>query len=78
VTLPDDHNGRVKEAIVREWDHWIRTQPLERNASSRDARKFFLELRAGRSPTLLDFRSDSQDRWKVVYGWLLDERRVSD
>jgi hypothetical protein len=76
VTTPNRYNA--KKAIVREWDDWIRTQQLEGIASGRDARKFFLELKAGRSPTLLDFRSASQDKWQVVHGWLLDEQRVSD
>jgi hypothetical protein len=70
--------GQTKSAIVREWDDWIRTQPLEGNATARDARKFFLELKAKRFPTLLDFRSGSADKWQVVHGWLIDERGVSD
>jgi hypothetical protein len=77
MTLPDRF-GQAKVAIVREWDDWIRTQPLEGTATGRDALKFFLELKAGRSPTLLDYRSTSQDKWQVVHSWLLDERRVSD
>jgi len=48
VTTPNRYNA--KKAIVREWDDWIRTQTLEGIASGRDARKFFLELKAGRSP----------------------------
>jgi hypothetical protein len=78
MTPPRRYNSRPKDAIVREWDEWIRTQPLEGIATGRDALKFFLELKAGRSPTLLDFRSDSRDKWQVVHGWLLDEQRVSD
>jgi hypothetical protein len=78
VTSPRDHVGQAKEAIVREWDAWIRTQLLNGIASTRDARRFFLELKAGRSPTLLDFRSDAQDKWRVVRDWLLDEQRFAD
>lgn len=77
MTSPNDHL-EAKQAIVREWDDWIRTQPLDGIASGRDARKFFVELQAGRSPTLLDFRSDSQDKWQVVHDWLLTEHRFSD
>lgn len=76
---PRDHlAGEARQAIVREWDDWIKTQPLEGNATERDARKFFLELKAKRFPTLLDFRSDSDDKWQVVHGWLIDERGVSE
>jgi hypothetical protein len=70
--------GQKKRAVVREWDDWIKTQPLDGNATVRDARKFFLELKAKRFPTLLDFRSGSADKWQLVHGWLIDERRVSD
>lgn len=78
MTSPSDHVGQAREAIVREWDDWVRTQPLDGMASRRDARRFFLELKAGRSPTLLNFPSDSQDKWQVIHDWLLDERRFSD
>jgi hypothetical protein len=70
--------GQKKRAVVREWDDWIKTQPLDGNATVRDARKFFLELKAKHFPTLLDFRSGSADKWQLVHGWLIDERRVSD
>jgi hypothetical protein len=78
VTPGDFSAGQTKHAIVQEWDLWIKTQPLAGNATARDARKFFLELKAKRFPTLLDFRSGSADKWQVVHGWLMDERRVSD
>ncbi|MCA6110461.1 hypothetical protein J6497_24975 [Bradyrhizobium sp. CNPSo 4026] len=78
MTPRDLPAGQTKHAIVREWDLWTKTQPLEGKATARDARKFFLELKAKRFPTLLDFRSGSADKWQVVHGWLIDERGVSD
>jgi hypothetical protein len=72
------NRSREKQAILREWDLWIQTQPLQRNATERDARKFFLQLRAKYSPTPLDFPASGQDRWQIVHGWLVDARRLAD
>ena len=68
---------QAKQAVVHEWDDWVRTQPIEGIAIGRDAFKFFLELRA-KDSALLHFESDSQDKWQVVHGWLLDQWRVAD
>ena len=62
---PADEN-REKQTILREWDFWTQTQPLQRNATGRDARKFFLQLRARRSPTPVDFLAHGQDKWQIV------------
>lgn len=68
---------REKQTILREWDVWIQKQPLRRKATGRDARKFFLQLRARRSPTPLDFLAHGQDKWQIVHGWLVDARRLA-
>ena len=72
---PADEN-REKQTILREWDLWTQTQPLQRNATGRDARKFFLQLRARRSPTPVDFLAHGQDKWQIVHDWLVDARRL--
>ncbi len=66
----------AKRLIVREWDRWIQTQPIDSGcASARDSLKFFVELQDTR-PALLDFISRGRDKWRVVHGWLLSQRRV--
>jgi hypothetical protein len=72
---PADEN-REKQTVLREWDLWTQTQPLQRNATGRDARKFFLQLRARRSPTPVDFLAHGQDKWQIVHNWLVDARRL--
>ena len=72
------HHREASQAIVREWDHWIRTQPLAGKACARDARRFFLEIKARREPTLLDFRSGADDKWQIVHQWLMAERLISN
>ncbi|HEY0852877.1 MAG TPA: hypothetical protein VGD96_23395 [Bradyrhizobium sp.] len=72
---PGDES-REKQAVLREWDLWIQTQPLQRSATGRDARKFFLQLRARRPPGPLDFPARGQDKWQIVRGWLLDAQRL--
>jgi hypothetical protein len=68
----------AKPLIIREWDRWIQTQPIDpQTAIAGDSFKFFLELQEARSP-LLDFRPRGQDKWQIVYGWLVRERRVSN
>jgi hypothetical protein len=68
----------VKPLIIREWDRWVQAQPISpETASARDSYKFFLELKEARSP-LLDFPPRGQDKWQIVYGWLLSEGRVSE
>jgi hypothetical protein len=66
----------AKRLIIREWDRWVRRQPIDSTgASGRDSLKFFLELQDARSP-LLDFQTRSRDKWQVVHAWLLEARRV--
>ena len=72
---PADENIE-KQTILREWDLWTQTQPLQRNATGRDARKFFLQLRARRSPNPVDLLAHGQDKWQVIHDWLVDERRL--
>jgi hypothetical protein len=69
--------SREKQSILREWDLWIRTQPLQGNATWRDARNFFLHLEARPSPAPLDFATRGHDKWKVVHGWLVDAGRLA-
>jgi len=67
-----------KDLILREWDHWLQTQPIDPHAATaRDSLKFFCELQDQRSP-LLEFRSGGRDKWQVIHAWLLGEGRVSD
>jgi hypothetical protein len=67
-----------KSLILREWDSWIQTHPVDPPApTARDALKFFYELQDRRSP-LLEFRPGRGDKWQLIHGWLLNERRVTD
>ena len=66
----------AKQLIIREWDRWVQTQPIDSGgATGRDSLKFFLELQDARSP-LLDFQTRGRDKWQVVHAWLLSARRV--
>jgi hypothetical protein len=66
----------AKQLIIREWDRWVQTQPIDSGgATGRDSLKFFLELKDARSP-LLDFQTRGRDKWQVVHGWLLSARRL--
>ena len=67
---------KAKRLIIREWDRWVQTQPIDAaGASGRDSLKFFLELQDARS-VLLDFQTRGRDKWQVVRAWLLDARRL--
>jgi hypothetical protein len=68
--------AEAKQAILKEWDHWIKTQPGQTTPTGRDAFKFFLELRSANS-VLLNFGS-VEDKWQVIHGWLLSADRVTD
>ena len=66
----------AKPLIIREWDRWVQTQPIDSGgATGRDSLKFFLELQDARS-ALLDFQARGRDKWQVVHAWLLDAGRV--
>jgi hypothetical protein len=69
--------SRERQSILREWDLGIRTQPLQGNATWRDARNFLLHLEARPSPASLDFATRGHDKWKVVQGWLVDAGRLA-
>jgi hypothetical protein len=64
----------AKLLIVREWDHWLRTQSINPDhASGRDTLKFYFELQDTKS-SLLDFQSRGRDKWHIINGWLLREQ----
>jgi hypothetical protein len=69
--------SRERQAILREWDLWIQTQPLQGNATWRDARNFFLHREARPSPASPDLSTRGHDKWKVVHGWLVDAGRLA-
>lgn len=68
----EERNAGARRAIVREWDSWA-AKNIE------DAKGnpiiFFTYLQRERSD-LLDFNSGGADKWQIVHGWLLSERRV--
>lgn len=67
---------KAKRLIIREWDRWVQTQPIDSGgATGRDSLKFFMELQDARS-AILDFRTRGRDKWQIVYAWLLDARRL--
>jgi hypothetical protein len=70
--------SRERQAILREWDLWIQTQPFQENATWRDARNFFLHLEARPSPASPDLPTRGHDKWKMVHGWLVDAGRLAD
>jgi hypothetical protein len=66
----------VKPLIIQEWDHWVQKQSIKpTKASARDSFKFFPELQDARS-SLLDFQTRGQDKWQIVYAWLLGAGRL--
>jgi hypothetical protein len=66
----------AKHLIIREWDRWVQTQPIDAGGpTGRDSLKFFVELQDARS-ALLDFQTRGRDKWLVVHAWLLDARRL--
>lgn len=71
-----EDRGEAKQAILKDWDHWIKKQPGQSKPTGSDAFKFFLKLRSANSP-LLDFRS-VEEKWQVIHGWLLSAGRVAD
>ncbi len=68
----------LRALIVQEWDRWLQTQPIgPAGPTSRDSLKFFVELQDKRS-SLVEFRSRGRDKWRIVHGWLVSERRIFD
>jgi hypothetical protein len=66
----------AKRQIIREWDRWVQTQPIDFGAATgRDSLKFFLELQDAQS-ALLDFQTRGRDKWQIVHAWLHDKWRV--
>ena len=66
----------AKRLIIREWDRWVATQPIEDGGpTGRDSLKFFVELQDARS-ALLDFQTRGRDKWQIVHAWLLNARRL--
>jgi hypothetical protein len=66
----------AKHLIIREWDRWVQTQPIDAGGpTGRDSLKFFLELQDARS-ALLDFQTRGRDQWQVVHAWLIGARRL--
>jgi hypothetical protein len=70
--------SQARKSIVQEWDHWIKTQPLDGDACPRGGRRFFREIRAKRDPKLLDFGSSTDDKWALIRHCLVAEQRISD
>ena len=67
-----------KSLLLREWDRWLQTQPIDTTApTAKETLKFFCELQDKHSP-LVDFRPRRHDRWRVIHALLLHEGRVSD
>jgi hypothetical protein len=65
----------ARALMMQEWDRWLQTQSIAaREATGRDSLKFYFELQDKRSP-LLDFQTRGRDKWDVVYGWLIGQRR---
>ena len=68
----------ARTLMIQEWDRWLQTQSIApREASGRDSLKFFFELQDKSSP-LLDFQTRGRDKWDVVHGWLMGQRRALD
>jgi hypothetical protein len=70
------NSSELKQALLDEWDMWIRTQPLEGDATDRDGLKFFLERRAKPSRALPKWFSNDPNQWQVIQAWLQDEKRI--
>jgi hypothetical protein len=70
--------SETRALILRQWDDWIQTQPIEAGGpTGKDSLRFFYELEDDGSP-LLDFQSRGQDKWRIIHGWLLSAERLSD
>jgi hypothetical protein len=68
----------AKRQIIREWDRWaVEHVPSTRKGTGTDALIFFGYLQNEHSE-FLDFKAKGQDRWQIIHGWLLRERKVID
>jgi hypothetical protein len=66
-----------KRNVIREWNNWAgKHVPADRKATGDDAMIFFQYLQHERSE-LLGFKAKG-DRWQIIHGWLLRERKVTD
>lgn len=70
----EDHPAKLE--VIREWHAWAAQHPDEA-ATLAGGMLFFTYLQNKRPDLLVDFRS-SGDKWQVVHGWLLRERRVKE
>jgi hypothetical protein len=71
-------DSEARRLVIREWDHWVAENvPTDRKATGDDAMLFFNYLQTQRSE-LLDFKSNGQDRWQIIHGWLLRTGKVTD
>jgi hypothetical protein len=64
-----------KWAVIRGWDSWAARNSNDMKIMG--GMLFFQYLQQD-GPELLDFRAGYQDKWQIVHGWLLSERRVED
>jgi hypothetical protein len=65
----------AKALMMQEWDRWLEIQSIApREATGRDSLKFYFELQDKRSP-LLEFQTRGRDKWDIVHGWLIGQRR---
>jgi hypothetical protein len=69
-----DRNNKERQAILLEWDSWAKQYPMD---SALRGIEFFDYLQANK-PALLDFKSDTLDKWQAVRSWLLRGGRVKN
>jgi hypothetical protein len=68
----------AKTLMKQEWDRWLAAESITAcEATGRDSLKFYFELQDKRSP-LLNFQTRGRDKWDVVHGWLIGQRRAQD
>jgi hypothetical protein len=68
----------ARTLMIQEWDRWLQIQSIApREATGRDSLKFYFELQDKSSP-LLDFQTRGRDKWDVIHGWLMGQRRALD
>jgi hypothetical protein len=68
----EDKNNKDRQAILREWDSWSKQYPVD---SAIRGLEFFDYLKVNK-PALLEFSSDTPDKWQAVRSWLLRGGRV--
>jgi hypothetical protein len=66
----------AKPLVITAWDIWTAKLGLRHDrATGRDTLQFYYELQDTKS-LLLHFVSRKREKWQVIPGWIVSERRL--